>query len=101
MDQLTNYNHKIDVLSNDAALSQPIQAIVKSKYKKRKCNECNKRRKSLNESHQMCHVCYNLITVFKQKQSGIKIIDDFIRHTQINYVNKGVKMEYPMINSRM
>jgi hypothetical protein len=90
MNQLTNYKHKID--SNDASLLQPTQTIVKSKYKKKKCNECNKRRRPLDESHQICRNCYIMKTIFKP--SGNKIIDDFIRHTQINFVKKEGKMEF-------
>src|SRR5579862_5445025 len=91
MDQLTNYKHKIDFLliSNDASSTQ---TVVKSKYKKKKCNECNKRRKTLDERHQICHVCYKMMEGFKP--SGNKIIDDFIRYTQINLVRKEGKMEF-------
>src|SRR3984957_14902128 len=91
MDQLTNYKHKIDFLliSNDISLTQ---TIVKSKYKKKKCNECNKRRKTLDESHQICHVCYKMKAIFKP--SGNRIIDDFIRYTQTNLERKKGKMEF-------
>src|ERR1043166_4229735 len=73
---MDNYNIK---LSKDTSLIQPIH-----------CGECNKERTPLDESHQICHVCYKII--IEQKLSGNKIIDDFIKHTQINYV--GVKLEY-------
>ena len=91
MDQLTNYKHKIDFLliSNDASSTQ---TVVKSKYKKKKCNECNKRRKTLDKSHQICHVCYKLRKIFKP--SGNKVIDDFIRYTQINLTTVRGKMEF-------
>ena len=84
MDQLSNYKHKINfLLSNDASLSQPKQTTVKPKRKIRKikilCNECNQRRERLDESHQVCHVCYRAKSVYKP--SGNKVIDDFIRHT--------------------
>ena len=99
MDQSTNYTHKIDFLiNNNVPLSQPTQTVVKSKYKKKKCNECNKRRKPLDESHQICHVCYRLKTIFKPKQSGNKTIDDFIRNTQVNLVIKEGKMEFVPYN---
>ncbi|CAB5366794.1 unnamed protein product [Rhizophagus irregularis] len=56
MNQLTNHNHKIDFLTlNDTSSFQLTQTIVKSKYKKEKCNECNKRR-SRDETHQICHI---------------------------------------------
>ncbi|RIA91521.1 kinase-like domain-containing protein [Glomus cerebriforme] len=96
MDQLTNYKLKIDsLISNDTSLVQPTQATIKPKCKRKmykKCNECNRRRKTSNESHQICHVCYNAKTIIKQ--SGNKIIDDFIRYTQTNYVHKRGKMNF-------
>src|SRR6266542_1511035 len=92
MDKSTN---KIDFLiSDDTSLIQPTQTIAKSKYKKKKCNECNKRRKPLDKSHQICHVCYKVKTIYKPKQSGNKIIDDFIRHTQVNLVKEKGRMEF-------
>ncbi|GET60471.1 kinase-like domain-containing protein [Rhizophagus irregularis DAOM 181602=DAOM 197198] len=62
MEQPINHKHKIDILlSNNTVLIQPAKtSSVKSKYKKKKCNECNKRRKPLDESHQICHVCYKI-----------------------------------------
>ncbi|GBC27015.2 kinase-like domain-containing protein [Rhizophagus irregularis DAOM 181602=DAOM 197198] len=95
MEQLTNYKHKIDfLLSSNTSLIQPTQSIVKSKYKKIKCTECNNTRKPSDESHQICHVCYKIKRVYKYGSSGNKIIDDFIRYTQINLVKKNGKMEY-------
>ncbi|UZO02606.1 uncharacterized protein OCT59_021085 [Rhizophagus irregularis] len=95
MEQLTNYKHKIDLLlSNNTSLIQPTQSIVKSKYKKIYCTECNKERKPSDESHQICHVCYKIKRVYKYGSSGNKIIDDFIRYTQINLVNRYGKLEY-------
>ena len=87
MDQLTNYNHKIDLL-----ISNDTPSTKRKTYKK--CNECKRRRKALDESHQICHVCYKLKTIVKPKQSGNKVIDDFIKHTQINYVVDSGKMEF-------
>ena len=47
------------------------------------------------ESHQICHDCYETtINKLKQKLSGNKIIDDFIKHTRINYVKTMVMLEY-------
>ena len=78
MNQLTNYKHKIDFLvSNDTSLT--------------KCNEC-KKRKPLDESRQICYVCYSTKKIFKS--SGNKVIDDFIRYTQINLDFKEGKMEF-------
>ncbi|PKB94609.1 hypothetical protein RhiirA5_438407, partial [Rhizophagus irregularis] len=92
MKQPTNYKHKI--LFTNTTLIQPTQSTVKSKYKKSKCPECNKRRKPLYESHQICHVCYKIKEVYKYGSSGNKIIDDFIRYTQINLVRRYGKLEY-------
>jgi len=91
MEKSINIKHKIDfLLLNDAPSSQPIQNKVKTIYKKKRCSECNKRRKTLDESHQICHVCY------KAKKrcitSGNKVIDDFIKHVQTNYVKQNGKM---------
>jgi hypothetical protein len=96
MNQLTNYKHKIDFLiSNDTSLSQPIETTLEPKIKRKiyeKCNECNKRRRPLDESHQICRICYKMKTVFKP--SGNNIIDDFIRRTQINLVTDKGRMEF-------
>jgi hypothetical protein len=90
MEQLTNNKHKINCsLSNYTFLIRPTQTTVK-KRKSKKCNGCKKIRIIL-ESHQICRICYEakgLIT------SGNKIIDDFIKYTQINYVNNRGKMEF-------
>ncbi|CAB5182319.1 unnamed protein product [Rhizophagus irregularis] len=57
MEQITNYNCKIDfILSNDTSLIQPSQTIVKSKYKKKKCDECSRRRKPAEENPKICHL---------------------------------------------
>src|SRR5436190_11097077 len=93
MNPLPNNKHKI--MPNDTSLIIP--TIVKSTRKRKtykKCNECNRRRKTLDESHQICHVCYKLKIIYKTKQSGNKIIDDFIKYTQTNYIKKGRKMEF-------
>src|SRR3954470_15878639 len=87
MDPLPNNKYKI--MPNDTSLIQP--TIVKSTKRKtyKKCNECNRRRKTLDESHQICHVCYNYKTA--ATPSGNKVIDDFIRYTQTNYANYRLK----------
>src|ERR1700722_13512487 len=77
------------LISNDASSTQ---TVVKSKYKKKKCNECNKRRKTLEKSHQICHVCYKMKKIFKP--SGNKVIDDFIRYTPTNLTKEKGKMEF-------
>ncbi|GBC09450.1 hypothetical protein RclHR1_08880003 [Rhizophagus clarus] len=86
-------NSKCKIISNNTSLIQPTQTIVESKYKKSKCTECNRRRKPLDESHQICHVCYK-IKLKNVKQSGNKIIDDFIRYTQINLIKDTGKLEF-------
>src|SRR5687768_7090616 len=93
--QSTNYKHKIDFNDTiDTSLIQPTQTIIKKRKKKIYCNECNKKRVPLDESHQICHVCYKTKTVYKQKLSGNKVIDDFVKYTQTNYVKKEGKMEF-------
>ncbi|GBC09331.1 hypothetical protein RclHR1_08780002 [Rhizophagus clarus] len=67
-------------------LIQPVQTSKRKSNTYKKCNECNRKRKTLDESHQICHVCYKIKKLFKS--SGNKVIDDFIRHTQVNYVRK-------------
>src|SRR3954447_21693331 len=92
MDQTTNYKRKIDF--NDTSLIQPTQTIIKKRRKRIRCGECNKKRTPLDESHQICHVCYKTKAVYNPKPSGYKIIDDFIKHTQINLVKEEGKMEF-------
>src|SRR4051794_19581651 len=93
MEQPINYENKNDfLLSSNKSLNKPTKT-VKSKYKKEKCIECNKRRKTWNKGHHICHICYKLKTVYKYT-SGNKIIDDFITYTQNNLVKKDGKMEF-------
>src|ERR1043165_7038357 len=66
----------------------------KKKSEKMKCNECGKKRRSSDESHQICHICYKFKTAETYKLSGNNDVDDFIRYTQINYVKKEGKMEF-------
>ncbi|GBB88512.1 hypothetical protein RclHR1_15030001 [Rhizophagus clarus] len=71
------------------SLSQLIKAVSK------KCKECNKKRKIFDVEYQICYSCHNLKTILKPEQSGNKVIDDFIRYTQINHVAiKEGKMEF-------
>ncbi|GES76307.1 kinase-like domain-containing protein [Rhizophagus clarus] len=94
MELQINSKCKIDFsLSNNASLIQPTQTIVKSKYKKSKCTECNRRRKPLYEGDQICHVCYK-IKSHDIRQSGNEVIDEFIKYTQINLVTSAGKMEF-------
>jgi hypothetical protein len=91
MEQLINNKHKINfLLSNDTSSIQPTQSTVK-KCKSKKCNGCKKIRKIL-ESHQICRICYKAKRLLKT--SGNKVIDDFIRYTQIKYAKKSGKMEF-------
>ena len=73
-------------LSKDTSLIQPIQTRVGY------CRSCMKERTPLDESHQICHDCYK--TIIEQKLSGNKIIDDFIKYTQINYFKTWIKLNY-------
>jgi hypothetical protein len=72
--------------------AQPIQNNVKTKFKKKKCNECNKRRTPSVENNQICHVCYEV----KKKiiPSGNSVIDDFIKFVQTKYVKSNGKMVF-------
>ncbi|CAB4421451.1 unnamed protein product [Rhizophagus irregularis] len=70
MEQPVNYKHKIDFLISDNTPS--IQPTQKS----------NTKGSSIRN------------TILKPVKSGNKVIDDFIRSTQINYGNSGVKLEF-------
>ncbi|UZO15244.1 uncharacterized protein OCT59_006675 [Rhizophagus irregularis] len=84
MEKSTDIRHKIDfLLLNDTQLTQ-------NKYEKKKCNECNKARTLSRINHQICHICY--IAKRRIIPSGNKVIDDFIRYTQTNYVKDNGKM---------
>jgi hypothetical protein len=90
MDQLINYKHRNDfVISEGTSDTSSIQQIQTTDKRKRKlkilCNECNQKREFLDESHQVCHICYKAKTVYKPSRN--KVIDDFIRHT-LTYGNK-------------
>ncbi len=56
------------------------------------CNECRKRRRTLRKYNQICIVCYqaNLLN----KPSGNKIIDEFVKYTQINFVQESSRMKF-------
>ncbi|EXX74675.1 Bck1p [Rhizophagus irregularis DAOM 197198w] len=90
MDESADIRHKIDfLLSSDA---QPTQTKIATKYKKTKCSECNKLRRPSKKNPQICCTCY------KAKKriipSGNKVIDGFIRYTQINDTKKNGKMMF-------
>ncbi|UZO02397.1 uncharacterized protein OCT59_020878 [Rhizophagus irregularis] len=93
MEQPVSYKHKTDILISDNTPST--QPTRKSQNIYKKCNECNIKRKIFDKSHEICHVCYNIKKILKPKQSGNKVIDDFIRYTQSNYatIDDG-KMEF-------
>ncbi|RGB29948.1 kinase-like domain-containing protein [Rhizophagus diaphanus] len=93
MEKPVNNKHKIDSLISDNTPST--QPARNSQNISKKCNECNRKRKIFDKSHEICHVCYNIKTILKPKQSGNKVIDDFIKYTQSNYaIIEGGKMEY-------
>jgi len=55
----------------------------------------------LDESHQICNTCYKANTICN-KLSGDKVVDNFIRHTQIYRTDGSGKMEVvPYDNSKM
>src|SRR6185436_20589042 len=94
MDQLIN---DIDLLISkgitDTSLIQPIQTTDKGKRKiKILCSECNQKREFLDETHQICNVCYKAKTIYKL--SGNKVIDDFIKYTLINGNKLFGRMEF-------
>ncbi|PKY26976.1 kinase-like protein [Rhizophagus irregularis] len=64
------------------SLSRPARTAIFSKGGI-KCKECKKRKIILDENHETCQLCYEM---FKPNLSGKKVIDDFIRNTQINFV---------------
>jgi hypothetical protein len=72
-------------LSDNTSLIQPTQNSKRTRNIYEKCNECNKKRETYDESHQICHICYKIKTIIKPIQSGIKVIDDFIRYIQVNH----------------
>ncbi|GBC26941.2 kinase-like domain-containing protein [Rhizophagus irregularis DAOM 181602=DAOM 197198] len=96
MEQLTNYKHKIDfLLSDNMHLCQPAQTTVKQNRKTyKKCNECYKRKPFAD--YQICRMCYKSKIAFKS--SGNKVIDNFIKYTQINYSSRDGKMEFVPYN---
>ncbi|GES96397.1 kinase-like domain-containing protein [Rhizophagus clarus] len=93
MEKLMNYKYQPDFLTS---VNTPlIQHIQNSKLKRKlyiKCNECSRERKSFDESHQICYVCYKITTMLKS--SGNKVINDFIRYTQINRDDPGGELEF-------
>jgi RNA polymerase subunit RPABC4/transcription elongation factor Spt4 len=73
-------------------LNQPAQNSQRKKNVYKKCNECKRKRKTLDDDHQICHICHKIKILFKS--SGNKVIDDFIIHTQRNYVDDRGKLEF-------
>jgi hypothetical protein len=69
-----------------SSLNHLTQTIIE-----RICNECKKKRKIVNEIHQICHLCCKAKTII---QSGNKVIDDFIRYTLTNRNRRFGKMEF-------
>jgi hypothetical protein len=77
------------------SLSQPKQAIVNTKKisKHKRCNEC-KRIRPFYRNFQICCPCCNIKTILKPEQSGNKVIDDFIKYAQTNYVSGYGRLEF-------
>ncbi len=49
-----------------------------------KCNICYKKRRFLKKNNQICIICYQAKLLYMP--SGNKIIDEFIKGTQINFI---------------
>ena len=82
MNQITKYKQKINYsISNKSSSIQQTPTVTKHYKKRIRCNECNKKRKPSDNSHQICYVCNRIKIIFNQEPSGNKVIDDFIRHT--------------------
>ena len=86
---------RIGTIKTDFNTCYPFLKIDFLKDKRKvyeKCNQCNKRRRPLDESHNICRICYKSNILYKP--SGSKVVDDFIRYTQINRYLKDVIMEF-------
>ncbi len=57
-----------------------------------KCNKCYKKRRILKENNQICIICYQAKLL--HKSSGNKIIDEFIKDTQINFIQESSRMKF-------
>ncbi len=55
------------------------------------CNECLKKRRSL-KGHQICIICYQAKLLYKP--SGSEIVDEFIKYTQINFIQESSRMKF-------
>src|SRR6266540_446698 len=60
------------------------------------CNECHKKRRPLKEYHQICIICYQAKLLYKP--SGNKTIDEFIKDTQINFIQESSRMKFVPYN---
>ncbi|CAB4436887.1 unnamed protein product [Rhizophagus irregularis] len=69
------------MMSDNMSLSRPARTAIVSKGGI-KCKEC-KKRKIIDENHETCQLCYEII---KPNLSGNKVIDDIIRNTRVNFV---------------
>ncbi|PKK75239.1 kinase-like protein [Rhizophagus irregularis] len=78
MDQISNYKHKIDfLLSNDT-----FQAQTAVKQKPNVCNECNRKRKFFDESHQYTLIIGNRI-------AGKMVFVPFEQFKNVEYIAEG------------
>ncbi len=57
-----------------------------------RCNACNRKRKPLNESHNICRTCYQSHILYNP--SGSEVVDDFIKYTQVNKCEEVGIMEF-------
>ncbi|PKY15032.1 HCP-like protein [Rhizophagus irregularis] len=56
------------------------------------CYECHMRRRPSKNNQQICVICYQAKLLYKQ--SGNEIIDEFIKYTQINFIQESSRMKF-------
>ena len=60
------------------------------------CNKCYKKRRFLKKNNQICIICYQAKLLYKP--SGNKTIDEFIKDTQINFIQESSRMKFVPYN---
>ena len=67
--------------------------IIESEDKSyNECSECHLRRRPLKENHQICIICYQAKLLYKSSEN--EIVDEFIKYTQINFVQESSRMKF-------
>ncbi|GET66104.1 kinase-like domain-containing protein [Rhizophagus irregularis DAOM 181602=DAOM 197198] len=56
------------------------------------CNECHMKRRPSKKNQQICIICYQAKLLYKQ--SGNETIDEFIKYTQINFIQESSRMKF-------